>query len=476
MKQAKLTLLSGLLALSCALPLIAAEQQAPNILLILVDDLGWMDLGAYGSQYYESPNIDRLASQSRLYTQAYAASPVCSPTRAALMTGKHPSRLKITTHIPGFEEPHPRVTEPQKAEHLALEEVTLAETLRASGYDTFFAGKWHLGGDGYLPTDQGFDVNIGGFDKGSPRGGYYDPYKNPQLPNRKPGQHLTDRLTEETIAFIEQPHDKPFFAMLSYYAVHTPLEAGPQKYEYFSDKSDKVGSKPAYLLDDVNHSRTQLSQVDAKYASMIWAVDRSVGRLLETLNKLELDDNTLVVLTSDNGGFSTRAQGDDREVSTANLPLRLGKGWVYEGGIRIPLMIRMPAQQKGQLYDTLTSTVDLYPTLAHVAGASVPQGIDGDDLLALDEHPDEARGRTLVWHHPHYHASGNTPSVAVRQGDWKLITFYEDNRQELYNLASDITEQRNLLSQQPQVHQQLQQQLDSWYQRYQIEQARPLVK
>ncbi|MCL2913701.1 sulfatase [Shewanella corallii] len=473
----RICLLGFLLLLMPLLMSVSAdEQRPPNILFLLVDDLGWMDLGVYGSQYYETPNIDALAQQSRFYTQAYASSPVCSPTRAALVTGKHPSKLKITTHFPGHRAESPRLQEPWKTDHLALEEFTLAESLKEQGYHTFFAGKWHLGGEGKLPTDQGFDINIGGFNKGSPRGGYYDPYKNPNLPNLKPGQHLTERLTEETLAFIEAPREKPFFAMLSYYAVHTPLEPGPQRYQDFLDKSGKVGNGKAYLLDELNQSRTQMNQVDAKYASMIWAVDRSVGRLLNKLNELGLADNTVIVLTSDNGGFSTRKQGDSRVTATANLPLRLGKGWVYEGGIRIPLMIRMPAQAEQQVFDTVTSSTDLYPTLASLAGAQIPEGVDGTNLFTLDKDARQAQQRTLVWHHPHYHGSGNTPSAAIRRGDWKLLEFYEDGRFELYNLARDIAEQNNQASSNPEVRDSLRQSLRNWYRDNEIEPVKPLAE
>ncbi|MEC4724563.1 sulfatase [Shewanella sp. D64] len=440
-----------------------SSQQPHNVLLLLIDDLGWTDLGAYGSQYHESPNIDALASKSRLYTQAYASSPVCSPTRAALLTGKHPSRLKITTHFPGHKEKTPKLQEPWKTDHLALSEFTLAEAFQSRGYSTFFAGKWHLGGEGKLPTDQGFDINIGGFNKGSPRGGYYDPYKNPNLPNRTPGEHLTKRLTDETIDFLKQDHNEPFFALLSYYAVHTPLEAGPDKHEYFEKKANKVAGAKAFLIDTDHDSRTQLNQVDAKYASMIWAVDKSVGRILAALEQQGLDKNTLVVLTSDNGGFSTRKQGDTRVTATANLPLRSGKGWIYEGGIRIPLLIHQPGQQIQSQHDTLTTTVDLYPTLTAVAGAKTAKNIDGTDLLMLDNNPDIARQRPVVWHHPHYHGSGNTPSEAIRVGDWKLLHFYEHDTVELYNLKQDIAEQVNLADSEPEKKRQLLNLLDEWY-------------
>ncbi len=445
-----------------------AEQ---NVLVLLIDDLGWTDLGAYGSQYYESPNIDALASQSRLYTQAYSSSPVCSPSRAALMTGKHPSKLKITTHFPGYKANSPKLKEPWKTDHLALTEFTLAEAFKSRGYATFFAGKWHMGGEGYLPTDQGFDINIGGMHRGSPPGGYYDPYKNLNLPNRNKGEHLTKRLTDETIDFLSQEHEKPFFALLSYYGVHTPLQAGPDKLAYFKEKTNTVAGEKAFLIDRGHQSRTQINQVDANYASMIWAVDKSVGRILESLEKQGLDKNTLVVLTSDNGGFSTRHQGDERVTSTANLPLRSGKGWVYEGGVRIPLLIHQPGQQIQSQHDTLTTSADLYPTLANVAGAKIPAGIDGSDIFLLDEEPELAKQRAIVWHHPHYHGSGNKPSAAIRVGDWKLLHFYEQDRVELYNLSNDIAEQVNLEQLEPKRRAHLLALLDEWYRDNDIEQV-----
>ncbi len=437
----------------------------PNILLILVDDLGWSDTGIYGSSFYETPNIDELARNSTMFSAAYAASPVCSPTRASLLTGRHPTRLGITDYIPGasFENTLLQTTKPIN-NHLPLAQVTVAEVLQSVGYRTFFAGKWHLGGNGYLPQDQGFDINRGGDHFGSPPGGYYSPYNNAQLRDGPEGEHLTDRLTKDTIDFIREKSEAPFFAMLSYYAVHTPLEAAPHRYAHFRQKARQLadsGTKD-YVLDQRTTTRTM--QNNAEYASMIFAIDAAVGQLIKALEQSELADNTVVIFTSDNGGLSTLLKGR-RSPSTTNEPLRRGKGWLYEGGIRVPLLVKAPQRLPSGPSSVPTTTADLFPTILDIAHITSHDrsGLDGESLFKLVYESHIADSRPLIWHFPHYHGSGWTPGAALRLGRWKLIHFYEDQRLHLYDLEADLSESRDVAGNYPEVTARLFALLCDWY-------------
>lgn len=426
-----------------------------NILFILVDDLGAIDFGYTGSSLYLTPNIDALASKSVNFTHAYASSPVCSPTRAALMTGKSPTRLGITTWIPGGEYQDMPLREPAIPTQLPLQERTVAEVLKSQGYHTFFAGKWHLGGEGYLPRDQGFDFSVGGGHMGQPPGGYYSPYDNPHLPDGPDGEYLTDRLTDETIRFLETAGpNEPFFAFLSYYTVHTPIEAGPRGSENLfreAAQANRGSAGPQERPEGIG--RTKLKQDNAAYASMIYALDENVGRLLAALHRLHLEDDTVIVLTSDNGGLSTLdpaislyAQG----APTSNEPLRAGKGWVYEGGIRVPLIIRAP-QQQSTGYDVTAPVIstDLFHTFLELAGASSPASLDGASLVPALKGLPLATSRPLLWHFPHYHGSGSTPASALLVGEWKLIKTYQTGRLELFNLESDPGETTDLSAREP---------------------------
>ncbi|MEM1136816.1 MAG: sulfatase [Bacteroidota bacterium] len=421
----------------------------PNVVLIIVDDLGWKDLGCYGSTFYETPTIDRFAKESRLFTNAYAASPVCSPTRAAIMTGKHPARLNITDWIPGMKTQNPKLLTPEDLYELPHKEFTIAEALKENGYKTFFAGKWHLGDENFLPTDQGFDYNFGGHHKGSPPGGYYVPYNNPMLPDGPEGEYLTDRLTDESVKFIEENKDNPFFLCLSFYNVHTPLEPNKEFIKRFEAKLTNLREENIPESIPERDGFTDIKQDNPVYASMVSVVDKNVGKLLNELKSAGLDENTLVIFTSDNGGLTTLRK---KTSPTSVLPLRAGKGWCYEGGIRIPLIIRYPKYiEAGSESDAIFMSQDIFPTILDLAklplypkihqdGMSQANVLKGDTVFVRN---------TAFWHYPHYHGSAWTPGAAVREGDWKLIRFYEYEETELFNLSTDIGEKNNLIKQHP---------------------------
>ncbi len=440
-----------------------ARPKRPNFLFILVDDLGWADLGCTGSTFYETPNLDRLASQGMRFTDAYAACPVCSPTRAAIMTGKHPVRVDITDWIPGRSPKNRKLFSVQDRDELALEETTIAEALKATGYRTFFAGKWHLGGAGFYPENQGFDINKGGHEKGSPPGGYYTPYKNPKLADGPEGEYLTDRLTDESIAFLRGNGDRPFLLYLSFYTVHTPIQACKRHLEHFRNKAAELPEMAGPHERPEHEGVTRLRQDLPEYATMVYAMDENVGRLLNTVDDLGLSDNTIVIFTSDNGGLSTlRTHG----YPTCNLPLRAGKGWCYEGGIRVPLIIRAPGVTRaGTTSAEPVVSMDFFPTMLQLAGLPLQpeKHVDGLSLVPLlagkkSQLPRDA----LYWHYPHYHGSTWTPGAAIRSGDWKLIEFYDYEKVELYNLKTDLGEQHDLAAELPERRDELLTALHQW--------------
>ncbi len=432
---------------------IAAPAADPlNVIVVLVDDLGWMDVGVQGSDFYKTPNIDKLAATGMRFTEGYAACAVCSPTRAALMTGRYPARLGITDWIraefqlqgrqwpnmrqaPGYHRGDNTLLTPVNELVLPHSEITLVEMLKPLGYRSRFIGKWHLGGRGHLPTDQGFDENIGGWDYGQPPS-YFDPYTVgdwlpmgiPTLAPRNKDEYLTDREADEAVSFIRENRDQPFLLYLSHYAVHTPIQAKPD------------------LIKKYEKARDQKGQDDPVYASMVHSVDDSMGRLLSTLEELGLDDNTLIVFTGDNGGL-------DREGRpTENAPLRSGKGYAYEGGLRTPWIFRWPGvTQPGSVSKTPISSVDLAPTIASAVGTRPPvdRAIDGVDLTpALQGFSLE--DRALYWHFPHYrHGPGHDPYSVIRDGDLKLIKFYDPPKLEMYDLAKDLSETNDLAPSQP---------------------------
>jgi arylsulfatase A-like enzyme len=424
----------GIILLAVILGSCSTSEKPPNFVFILVDDLGWADVKCNNpSSFYDTPNIDRLAENGVRFTQAYSANPVCSPTRAAIMTGKHPNRLDITDWIPGDDPLDRPLIGPIDRNELALKEITIAEKLKEKGYKTALIGKWHLGGEGFYPENQGFDINIGGHEKGSPPGGYYSPYKNPKLKDGPEGEYLTDRLTSESIQFITENRENPFFLYLAFYTVHTPIQAAKKHFEKYELKREQLG------LDSIPHKKegegwTKLVQEDAAYASMVAAMDENVGRITDALKEQGIDKNTWIIFTSDNGGLSTLKR---KNASTNNGPLRAGKGWCYEGGIRVPLIIAGPGiAEKGKVTEQPAVSMDFFTTILSIAGIQHKKN-DGENLLpVLTENKLPARDE-LFWHFPHYHGSGWKPGSALRKGEWKLVVHYEDNRTELFNLAED---------------------------------------
>lgn len=462
MKKTHLTfasVLAGILLLSASQSR-AADQT--NFVFFLVDDLGWADLGCYGSTFHETPHIDRLAASGMRLTHGYAACPVCSPTRASIMTGRHPVRVDITDWIPGQgNRPTNRLLHPEDRDNLALEEVTIAEVLKAHGYQTFFAGKWHLGNKGHWPTDQGFDFNIGGNSKGSPPGGYYAPWTNPTLTAREDGEYLTERLTEESLRFLDQRDpDRPFLLYLSYYNVHTPIQPYKKRVGHFQEKAGEFFQDTVKVI--VEHEGVSRPRQDnAAYASMVAAVDDSVGALMQKLAELDLEENTVVMFFSDNGGLCTLR---NRPGPTCNLPLRASKGWLYEGGVREPTLIRAPGVTKaGSESDTPVVSMDFFPTILSLAGIDRKPRLhaDGVDLVPLLQ-GGTLKPRPLYWHYPHYHGSTWKPGASIRDGQWKLIEFYHYEEVELYNLARDPGEQENLAEEFPDVTARLRKKLAEW--------------
>lgn len=440
-------------------------QKKPNILFILVDDLGLHDLSYTGSTYYETPNVDRIAKEGVVFTQGYAGSRVCSPSRATIMTGKFTARHKITDWIgaksgEAWREAnrHDLLLPADYIHELPKEDISMAEAMKAGGYKTFFAGKWHLGNEGSYPEDHGFDINVGGWEKGSPIGGYFSPWENPKLENKVDGENLSMRLAKETAEFIKTNKDSTFFAMLSFYAVHGPIQTTEEKWGRYRKKAIEAGLADTGYIMERNLPIRQV-QDNPIYAGLVEHMDDAVGLVLKTLDDLGLDENTIVVFTSDNGGV---ASGD--AFSTSNLPLRGGKGYQWEGGIREPYFMKVP------MMDSIASTIeypvtgaDFYPTLLDLAmiPAIPEQHIDGVSLKPLMEGKPLSE-RPLFWHYPHYGNQGGDPSSIIREGDWKLIFYWEDGSQELYNLTSDQAEQNNVVDENPQIADRLSQKLLGW--------------
>ena len=446
---------------------VTAWAGPPNVVFFLADDLGWRDLGCYGSQFYETPNIDSLAESGARFTQAYAACPVCSPTRASILTGKYPVRMRITDYISpaGGNQPeswrrNTKMLPAHYEDRMPLGETTLAEALAENGYATFFAGKWHLGPKGFWPEDQGFDINIGGFEHGGPWGGdnYFSPYGNPNIKDGPAGEHLPDRLARETSKFIENHRDKPFLAYLSFYSVHTPLMTTDELERKYAAKAGRLTfSGPRFIREGLRDTRQV--QDHAVYAGMVEALDTAVGKVLHALESNGLESKTIIVFMSDNGGLST-SEGSP----TANLPLRAGKGWLYEGGIREPMIIRAPGvTSAGSVIHFPVTSTDFYPTLLELAGLRKRprQHVDGRSLVPLlgGQRLDRVR---LFWHYPHYGNQGGAPGTAIREGSWKLIRWHEDGATELYNLANDEGERYDLSELVPDRAARLGGTLDKW--------------
>jgi arylsulfatase A len=419
-----------------------AETQKVNFVFILADDLGWSDLGCYGNPHFATPNLDRLAKEGARFTNAYAACPVCSPTRASILTGKYPVRTGVTDWIRGRQqhEKGPIIT-PRTATQLKLSETTIAERLKPAGYRSASIGKWHLGGEGFGPTEQGFDRNVGGNHSGSPPRSakpYFGPFELPGL-KASEGEFLTGKLTQAAASFIEQNRSNPFFLYLPHYTVHIPLGAPEAEVE--------------------RHRARARDLYNPVYAAMVETLDRSVGEVLAAIESAGVADRTAVVFFSDNGGL--RYEGKSDKSVTTNSPLRAGKGHLYEGGIREPLIVRWPGVVKpGSVIDTPVSSVDFFPTMCDAAGVAAGH-VDGVNLMPL------LRGgslspRALFWHYPHYSNQGGEPGSAIREGEWKLIEFHTDGRRELFNLREDVSETRNLVQKRPDIVKRLAARLEEW--------------
>ena len=435
----------------------AQEQklEQPNVVFFVVDDLGWKDITCYGSDMYQTPNVDQLAREGVKFTNAYSACTVCSPTRASLMTGKYPAKLHCTDWIEGWKYPHAKLKVPDWTMYLDHNETTLAEAFKNSGYSTGHVGKWHLGEDEkYWPENHGFDVNIGGWKKGAPNRnkklgakGYFSPFGNPRLKDHENEEYLTERLADEACGFIDINQKKPFFLNFWFYNVHTPLQARKEKVEKYKA-----------LVDSTKY------QKNPTYAAMVEHMDDAVGKVVQKLKDLDLYDNTIIVFTSDNGGLIGRGK---RKV-TNNYPLRSGKGDVYEGGVRVPLIIKAPGVTKaGSVNTSLAISPDYMPTLVDLAHLNVTndvkKGFDGVSLLpVLESNEADLERDEIFWHYPHYHIEGATPYSAVRKGDWKWIHLMETNSYELYNLKEDIGEINNLADVKKEIKEDLLKDLEAW--------------
>lgn len=438
--------------------------ERPNFVFILVDDLGANDMGYAGSTFYETPHIDRLAASGMRFDQGYASCQVCSPSRASIMLGTAPPRNDITNWIgaqEGFNwDRDDPVLPPEYTWELPHEETTIAEALRDAGYDTFFAGKWHLGGFGSYPQDHGFNTNIGGWHRGSPHGGFFAPYNNPFMRDGPAGESLTHRLAKDTADYIRANDGEPFFAFLSFYTVHSPLQTTKELHQKYVQKAQDMGlelDRERFIFD----RRLPVRQVQDHpiYAGMIEQLDDAVGLVLEALADTGLDENTVVIFTSDNGGVTT---GD--HFSTSLLPMRGGKGRQWEGGIREPFIVHVPGMTPaGSSSDEPVIGMDFYPTMLELAGLPLmpTQHQDGVSLVPLLE-GGEIGDRDLFWHYPHYGNQGGEPSSMIRSDDWKLIYYHEDGRWELYNLAEDLGEQHDVADLQPGIVNHLQPILAAW--------------
>ncbi len=448
------------------------KANRPNVLLILIDDMGWKDLSACGSTFYESPNIDALMEKGMMFDNAYASCPVCSPSRASLLTGKYPATLGVTDWIDTSGECHPvkgYLIDAPYIKHLPPEEYNIARCLKDNGYRTYHVGKWHLGTEEYYPHHQGFDVNIAGCHLGHPHHGYFSPYQIENLEDGPQGEYLTDRLTDEAIRLIGESDDEPFFMDLWHYTVHMPPQAKEEDIRYFQEKAKrmKLDQVDPFVEGEhfpIQHKRDmrvkrRIVQSDVVYAAMIRNLDWNIGRLMKALEDMGKTDDTIIIFTSDNGGLAT-AEGSP----TCNFPAREGKGWMYEGGTRVPLSITYPGLVRGNTHCQRPSTTpDLYPTILEMAGLPLhpEQHVDGISLLpALTGQ--QMADRPIFWHYPHYGNQGGTPGSSVRFGRWKLLEFFEDMHCELYDLDSDPSEAHDLSEAFPQKRDELKNLLHQW--------------
>lgn len=426
------------------------NPQQPNIFLFLIDDLGARDLGCYGSSFYETPNLDRLAREGMLFQQAYASCPVCSPTRASIMTGQVPARVGITQFIGGTSEG--KLKDVPYLHYLPLEHKSVATSLKEGGYQTWHVGKWHLGDEDFYPEKHGFDVNIGGCHWGMPKKGYHAPWGISTFEEAEEGTYLTDHLTDRAIELIRRGKDQPFFLNFNHYAVHTPIQAPEALVEKYKEKArrlklDQIDPLVEGEMHPCAHKSDQpitrrVIQSDAEYAAMVENLDTNIGLVLDALDEEGLTENTLVMFTSDNGGLAT-SEG----APTCNAPLSEGKGWAFEGGIRVCQLARWPGViRPGSHCGENVMSTDFYPTFLDAAGLDLlpEQHCDGTSLLPLMREIGEPLDRPLFWHYPHYSNQGESPCAMMLQGSWKLIRHFEQERCELYHLGSDVSERQNL--------------------------------
>ena len=430
----------------------------PNVVFVLADDLGWRDLGCYGSTFHETPNIDRLAAGGMRFTNAYAACCACSPTRASIMAGCYPATLNLTTIVGAYlgnKAPEDsRILPPVTLPHLPLEQTTLAELLKRAGYATCLAGKWHLGQNDFGPSAQGFDVTIGPPHRGMPKSYFWPQWDgNPAMAGRFEGDYLTDLLTEKACEFVDRHHRRPFFLYVCYHSVHVPIEAKAHKVAHFEEKLRRRPPAPG-------------EQANAHYAAMVQSIDDGVGRIMDTLGKHDLVNDTIFIFFSDNGGLAHPSHVGEHTPATTNAPLRSGKGYLYEGGIREPCIVSWPDSiAPAGVSSEPISSIDFLPTICEMVGIPDESGksIDGISFARLLEDPGASLSReALFWHYPHFSSMGGRPSGAVRAGRWKLLEHYETGRLELFDLEADIGERTNLVSERPDKTRQLHELLKTW--------------
>ncbi len=484
-----------------------APAKQPNIIFFLIDDMGWMDIACNGSTLYETPHIDRLASQGVRFTQGYSTCHVSSPARATIMTGRYPASINLTDWLPGRKNfPFQQLETVEVEQQLPAGEPTIAEVLKAAGYNTAMVGKWHLGEGDARPEARGFDVHIPkGYETGWPQT-YYAPFKMNGYEGRQ-GEYLTDAMTREAIEYIKNNKDNPFFLYFSHYAVHDPIEGRPDLVEKYrakiaglpvyngpafilegnpDDKEpltreqlDKMIDKPAFQGYKILPDRTvkiKQRQDNAEFAAMVESVDQSLGRLVTALEKLHIDDNTVIIFFSDNGGMSAANFGNpkrivqptklDKAYASSNLPLRGAKGWLYEGGIRVPMIVKWPGKGKvGEVCPTPVISTDFFPTMLEMAGVKAPKGkvIEGVSIAPLLTGKGKWKEQPMFWHFPHYSNHGmQSPGGAVRYGDWKLIEYFERGTCQLFNLKDDIGEQNDLAAANPAKVAELKKMLHDW--------------
>ncbi len=508
-----------LLTLSSAVILLATgsiqcrqkEQKPLNVVFFLVDDLGWRDVGCYGSSFYETPNIDRFATEGVRFTSAYAACHVCSPSRASIMSGKYPASINLTDWLPGrLDFPFQKLKNVEINQHLPYGESTLPKELQANGYKTAIFGKWHLGEDSASTVRQGFDIHVPDWNKGWPNKGYFSPYGLKGLEGGPDGEYLTDRLTNEALKYMEENKEHTFFLYLSHFAVHDPIQGRPDLVEKYRKKLENMDTLkgPAYILEGNPDAKNPLSRIEMdqllqqeshkgyrifddqtvkikqrqdniQFAAMVESMDESLGRVLDKLKELGIDDHTLVIFYSDNGGMSAAnfyepdRQIDEDELdkafSTSNSPLRAGKGWLYEGGIRVPLIVKWPGKGlQGVVCDVPVTGPDFFPTILEVLGIPEPSGFntDGVSLVPLLKGETGLDRDAIFWHFPHYSNHGmQSPGGAVRCGDYKLLEYFENNTIQLFNLKDDFEEQHDLSLSNPEKAKELQGLLHNWRKR-----------